>query len=120
MLLTIAAAESRACDLTQFGNEATRTCERSNSTCMPSWLPPELHKIRRGIFTGTIGYSINDGYAIWVALDIDNGELIRIKRYAGRQLAQAPEVLSQSEKIYRREEAEGNRHWVDIDRKSVV
>ena len=68
-----------------FGPQKVHT--RKRSECSPFTPPPQLQRIKRGGYSEYVGFLINDGYACWEGFDLDTGEIVRVERYAGPQLA---------------------------------
>jgi len=112
------AAPCLSCDIEAFGQSPVKTCKPSDNGCVPTWLPPELSAIKAGLYTGNVGLSINDGMATWIGLNLENREFVRIDRYAGRRIGDAPAIPVPSANRYRNDVAE--RRWVDIVNRGTV
>lgn len=94
MSSSLPATANAACDVARFGEAATNTCRRSESTCVPAYLPAEIRAIVRGAVVESVGLAVNDGRASWRGFDLDRRELVVVERYAGARLAQAPRVTT--------------------------
>lgn len=95
-----------------LGAKKSRPCERAK--CISFTVPEELKGIRRGGYSEYVGLFVNDGRAVWCGFDLDSREVIRVDRYAGRQLSSAPEVDAPTVTHYRRLSGDKDNKMVDI------
>jgi hypothetical protein len=116
--ILLPAAADAACSPDTFGAQKRAVC---GSEKCPFFTPPaEIAAIARGLFSERIGLFINDGYAGWVGVDLDKGEIVDVQRFAGSKLGEAPRANALDPKAVRRETKEDGRHWIDILRRAPL
>ena len=111
MLLPVAASATN-CPLDSFGARKVGTCR--DASCLFFTPPPEIAAIKRGVYSQFVGIFINDGLAEWIGVDLDAGEIVRVERYAGPRLGDAPQVAQASPQLSRRETNVNGKRRIDI------
>jgi len=114
MAMLLPAAAGAACPIDTFAAKKQNVCR--GETCTSLEPPEEIAAIARGVYSETVGRV--DGLAEWIGVDLDKRQILEVKRYTGRQLGAAP--LASGLNVSRRETHEGDRHWIDVTRRSFL
>ena len=112
------AVAAAACADQSFGVGKVNVCTRE--PCRSFTPPEEIARISRGVYAEFIGLFINDGIASWLGADIDNAELIEVRRFAGRRLGSAPQGSANGEEGYVRETKTDRVHWIEVVRRRRI
>jgi hypothetical protein len=106
-----------SCSPDSFGKLKADLC--SSNECRSPNEPKELSDITRGLYSEYIGLFINDGYAHWIGLDLEQSTLLDIRRFSGRRFSAAAEELRKSKRsasAYGRELQTGSLQAIELVR----
>ena len=112
------AAAGAGCPLDSFGARKLGTCP--DASCRSSGAPPEIAAIKRGFYNEMVGLFINDGLAEWTGVDLDAGDIVNVRRYAGPRVDGAPSVEQSSARLNRRETRPDGKPIIDIIRREPL
>lgn len=116
--VSLSHAYGATCELNTFGTaKAATACFWED--CRRTSAPDEIKNIKRGAYVEVVGLFINDGFASWIGIDLDRGELLQVNRYAGRHLKNAPTVAA-TDSHFARETRSERVHWIDVVRKRTL
>jgi hypothetical protein len=85
-----------SCSPDSFGKLKADLC--SSNECRSTNEPKEISDITLGLYSEYIGLFINDGYAHWIGLDLEQSTLLDIRRFSGRRFSAAAEEFRKSKR----------------------